>query len=143
MTILKYIILIILGIGSGAVISGAVFAFISIIGIVPRLAEKTKTNKYIIFYENAIIAGGIFGVFSIVFNYYIPIGVIPAMFYGLFTGIFYGCLAVSLAEVLDVIPTLTRRTLLNRGIKYFIIAIALGKAVGAVLYYFVDGFYMF
>ncbi len=143
MLILKYLILILLGIGSGAVISGAVFAFISIIGIVPRLAEKTKTNKYIVFYENVIIAGGIFGAFSIMFNYYIPIGVIPAMLFGFFIGIFYGCLAVSLAEVLDVIPILTRRTRLYKGLKYFIIAIALGKATGAILYYFVDGFYQF
>ena len=143
MLILKYLILILLGIGSGAVISGAVFAFISIRGIVPRLAEKTKTNKYIVFYENAIIAGGIFGAFSIMFNYYIPIGVIPAMLFGFFIGIFYGCLAVSLAEVLDVIPILTRRTRLYKGLKYFIIAIALGKATGAILYYFVDGFYQF
>lgn len=143
MTILKNIILILLGIGGGAVISGAVFAFIAIIGIVPRLAEKTGTGKYIIFYENAIILGGIFGVFTIMFDYYLPIGVIPVMFYGLLIGIFYGCLAVSLAEVLNVIPILTRRTMLVRGIKYFIIALALGKALGAILYYFVDGFYKF
>ncbi|MDO5388894.1 MAG: stage V sporulation protein AB [Clostridia bacterium] len=141
MTIIKYIILIILGIGGGAVISGAVFAFIAIIGIVPRLAEKTKTEKYVMFYENAIIAGGIFGAFTIFFNYYIPIGVIPVMLFGLFIGIFYGCLAVSLAEILDVIPILTRRTMLYRGIKYFIVALALGKALGAVLYYCADGFY--
>ncbi|MDO4301745.1 MAG: stage V sporulation protein AB [Clostridia bacterium] len=141
MTILKYLILILLGIGGGAVISGAVFAFIAIIGVVPRLAEKTKTNEYIVLYENAIILGGIFGVFTLVFNYYLPIGVIPTMAFGLFIGIFYGCLAVSLAEVLNVIPILTRRTMLNRGIKYFIIALALGKALGAIIYYFVDGFY--
>lgn len=141
MTILKYIILILLGIGGGTVISGAVFAFIAIIGIVPRLADKTKTNNYIVLYENAIILGGIFGAFSILFNYYLPIGVIPTMFFGLLIGIFYGCLAVSLAEVLNVIPILTRRTMLNRGIKYFIIALALGKALGAIIYYCVDGFY--
>ena len=140
-TMLKNLVLIILGIGGGTVISGAVFAFISIIGVVPRLAAKTKTSKYIVMYENAIIAGGIFGVFTIIFDYYIPIGVIPAMFFGLFIGIFYGCLAVSLAEVLDVIPILSRRTMLYKGIKYFIIALALGKAIGAILYYFADGFY--
>lgn len=141
MTILKYLILILLGIGGGAVISGAVFAFIAIIGVVPRLAEKTKTNEYILFYENAIILGGIFGVLTLMFDFYLPIGIIPTMMYGLFIGIFYGCLAVSLAEVLNVIPILTRRTMLNKGIKYFIIALALGKALGAIIYYFVDGFY--
>lgn len=141
MTILKYLILILLGIGGGAVISGAVFAFIAIIGIVPRLADKTKTSRHIVFYENAIIAGGIFGVFTIMFNYYLPIGVIPAMAFGLSIGIFYGCLAVSLAEVLDVMPILSRRTMLYKGIKYFIIALALGKAIGSIMYYFADGFY--
>ncbi len=140
-TILKNLILVILGIGSGTVISGAVFAFISIIGIVPRLAEKTKTGRYIMLYENAIIAGGIFGAFTILFDYYLPVGVIPVMIFGLLIGVFYGCLAVSLAEILDVIPILSRRTMLYRGIKYFIIALALGKAVGAILYYCVDGFY--
>ncbi len=140
-TILKKLILIILGIGGGTVISGAVFAFITIIGVVPRLAEKTKTTSHIVFYENAIIAGGIFGAFTIFVDYYIPIGVIPAIIFGLLIGIFYGCLAVSLAEVLNVIPILSRRTMLYRGIKYFIIALALGKAIGAMLYYFADGFY--
>lgn len=141
MTILKYLMLIILGISGGAVISGAVFAFIAIIGVVPRLADKTKTNRYIILYENAIIMGGIFGAFTILFNYYLPIGVISVIIFGLFIGIFYGCLAVSLAEVLNVIPILTRRTMLNKGIKYFVVALALGKALGAILYYMIDGFY--
>lgn len=137
----KYVILIILGIGGGIVISGAVFAFISIIGIVPRLAFKTKTVKYIMLYENAIIAGGIFGAFTIMVDYYLPLGVIPVVIFSLCVGVFYGCLAVSLAETLDVIPILSRRVMLYRGIKYFIIALALGKSAGALLYYFVDGFY--
>lgn len=142
MTAIKYVALILLGIGGGLVVSGAVFAFIAIIGIVPRLAGKTKTTKYIIFYENAIIFGGIFGVFTILFNYYIPVSHIFAAIYALLIGIFYGCLAVSLAEVLDVIPILTRRTMLSKGIKYFIVVLALGKALGSIIYYFVDGFYV-
>ncbi len=142
MAILKNLILILLGIGGGTVISGAVFAFIAIIGVVPRLAQKTNTEKYIMAYENAIVAGGMFGVFTILFDYYLPIGAVPVMLYSLAIGIFYGCLAVSLAEVLNVIPILARRTMLTRGIKYFVLAIALGKALGAVLYYFVDGFYV-
>lgn len=142
MAILKYLILILLGIGGGTIISGAVFAFIAIIGVVPRLAQKTKTEKYIILYENAIIAGGIFGAFTIMFTYYLPIGIIPVMAYSFFIGIFYGCLAVSLAEVLNVIPILARRTMLTRGLKFFILAIALGKALGAILYHFVEGFYV-
>ena len=38
MAIAKYIVFSLLGFGGGIVISGAVFAFIAIIGVVPRLA---------------------------------------------------------------------------------------------------------
>lgn len=141
MTALRYIFLILLGLGAGVVISGAVFAFIAIIGVVPRLAMKTKTDKYIKLYEEMIVLGGIFGAFTIMYDYYLPIGTIPVILISLCIGIFYGCLAVSLAEVLNVIPILTRRAGLYKGLKYFITALALGKMAGSLLYYFVDGFY--
>jgi stage V sporulation protein AB len=141
MNILKYILLILLGFGAGNVIAGAVFAFIAIIGVVPRLAQKTRTEKYIRIYENAIITGGIIGTSSLMINYRIPLYAPLVVILCFLIGVFYGCLAVSLAEVLDVIPILTRRGGLKKGIKYFIIAIALGKLVGAILYYYVPGFY--
>lgn len=142
MTLIKMILLIIIGFGSGVVIAGAVFAFIAIIGVVPRLAQKTNTAKYIKVYEEAIIFGGIFGTSSLLFNYYIPIGKLLVMFISLCIGIFYGCLAVSLAEVLDVIPILTRRGKIQKGMMYFICAIAIGKLIGSLLYYFIPGFFI-
>lgn len=139
--LLKYIFLCLIGVGSGIVISGAVFAFIAIIGVVPRLAIKTNTKEYIKLYETFIIIGGILGASTIFFDYYIPIGNVLVILFSTAIGIFYGCLAVSLAEILDVIPILTRRTRLQKGIKYFILALALGKVTGSLLYYFVPGFY--
>ena len=47
MSVLKIILGILIGLGTGVVISGAVFAFIAIIGIVPTMAHKTNTGKYI------------------------------------------------------------------------------------------------
>lgn len=141
MTIIKYIILALLGFGAGVVIAGAVFAFIAIIGVVPRLADKTGTKKYIMLYENAVIFGGIFGCVIMNTEPYLPIGSFFAALYSLLVGIFYGCLAVSLAEVLDVLPVLARRTRLRKGLGWFIAAVALGKLTGSLLYYFVPGFY--
>ena len=40
MAIAKYIVFSLLGFGGGIVISGAVFAFIAIIGVVPRLTQN-------------------------------------------------------------------------------------------------------
>jgi len=141
MTALKIILLIILGFGAGVVIAGAVFAFIAIIGVVPRLAQKTKTEKYVKLYEEAIIWGGIFGTSTLLFDYYMPIGFVTVILFSLAIGIFYGCLAVSLAEVLDVVPILSRRGRIREGMMYFIFAIAIGKLIGSLLYYFVPGFF--
>ena len=141
MTLFKHTVLILLGLGSGVIISGAVFAFISIIGVVPRLAQKTKTQKHIKFYEEAITFGGIFGSSTMMFDYYIPIPKIIVALIFACVGIFYGSLAVSLAEILDVIPILTRRTRLQRGIALFILALAFGKLAGSLMYFLIPGFY--
>ena len=140
MIILKGILLALLGFGSGAVISGAVFAFISVIGVVPRLAQKTHTQKFIRLYEEAIIFGGILGCVEGFFYFHLPLPRIAVAVLGFCTGIFYGCLAVSLAEVLHVIPILTRRTKLGKGMFFFILAIALGKLTGSLIYYVIPGF---
>lgn len=137
----KYFICILISFSSGIVISGAVFAFIAIIGIVPRLAQKTRTEKHIKVYEEAIILGGILGALEMVFNFHFPIGKVLAVLYSLAVGVFIGCLAVSLAEILNVIPILTRRGRIKKGLTYFIYAIAFGKLIGSLLYYFIPGFY--
>ena len=141
MIIIKNLFLILIGLGSGVIISGAVFAFIAMIGIVPRLADKTDTANKIKLYEEAIILGGIFGAAEIYFNYSLPIGNIPVIILSLLIGMFTGCLAVSLAEVLNVIPILIRRSNIVNGLKYFVLAIAIGKLVGSIIYFFIEGFY--
>ncbi len=138
----KMLALVIIGFGGGLVIAGAVFAFIAIIGVVPRIAQKTKTEKYIMLYEEGIIIGGIFGASCLMADYYLPIGTAAVVTLMFMVGIFYGCLAVSLAEVLDVIPVLTRRSGLKRGLKFFITALAAGKLMGSLLYYFIPGFFI-
>jgi len=141
MMLLKSAFLVLLGFSGGLVIAGAVFAFIAIIGIVPRLAQKTKSQKYVKLYEEAIIWGGIFGASTLMFDYRIPLHAVVVAFLALCVGIFFGCLAVSLAEVLDVIPVLTRRARLQRGMAAFMLALALGKLAGSVVYYCIPGFF--
>lgn len=141
MEILKYLALILFGIGSGTVVAGGVFALIATIGIVPRMAEKTKTVHKLKLYEDAITVGGIVGTLMMFLNLSFPIGRIGAVIFGLCTGVFYGELAVSLAEVLNVFPIFMRRFRMNKGLSYFIPALALGKCVGSLLYFLVTGFY--
>ena len=123
---------ILIGFASGLVISGGVFAFIVIIGIVPRLAQKTRTGRYIYLYEDMISLGGI--------DVSIPISQVGNILSGFFYGIFVGTLAISIAEVLDVIPILCKRVQLTKKISYLMLMLALGKCAGALVYFFVPGF---
>ncbi|MCL2187840.1 MAG: stage V sporulation protein AB [Defluviitaleaceae bacterium] len=141
MNALRHALSVIIGFGSGVLISGAVFAFITIVGIVPRLAQKTHTARQIKVYESAIAIGGVFGAITGFFTPSWTWGLWLMPVIGIATGIFYGCLAMSLAEVLDVIPILTRRARLQRGMFFLVMAIALGKLMGALLYFFIPGFY--
>ena len=55
--------------------------------------------------------------------------------YGLFAGIFVGCLALAIAEMLDAIPIFTRRLKFRHGIGVVVLCMAIGKTVGSLIYY--------
>lgn len=141
MTAVKYIILILFGLGSGTVIAAGVFALISTLGIIPRMAEKTKTKDKIKFYESSITLGGIAGTLLMYKDVYIPLSPIIVAVYGLCAGIFFGELAVSLAEVLNVFPIFMRRNRLTIGLGIIVPSIALGKTVGSLVYFLISGFH--
>jgi len=141
MELVRYGLAVIIGLASGLVIAGAVYAFLTIVGVVPRLAQKTRTTGQIKIYESALLLGGVFGTLAGVFQFYLPIGSVGAIAISLAGGIFIGCLAMSLAEVLNVIPIFSRRARLQRGMFFLVMAIAVGKLAGALLYFLVDGFF--
>ncbi len=142
---LKGAVLVFISFSSGVVIASAVFAFIAIIGIVPSMAVKTNTTKYVVLYEEMIIFGGIFGCLNTIANYNLNLG---AYFFGNFlvvvyflgVGVFVGCLASSLAECLDVIPVFSKRANIKKGIFLILIAIAVGKFIGSMIYFLFNSF---
>ncbi|MBE5955229.1 MAG: hypothetical protein E7253_02130 [Lachnospiraceae bacterium] len=137
MWILKYMFLGFISTAFGFIVAGGYLALISLIGIVPRLASISKTSKYIIRYENAIIYGVVIG--SITFSYPVSLeaGPLLSAAAGLFSGIFIGCLAGALAEVVNVIPIFSRRVKLRKGIPYVIYALGIGKGVGVLIQYYI------
>lgn len=133
---LQTILLTVLGLSAGFAVSCGIFAFISMIGIPPRLAGRTHTAKHISLYEDMIIAGGALGNVVVVLK--------PALFggklllgtFGVFSGIFVGCMALALAEVLKAIPVMAHRISLKKGLPVLIIAVAAGKFFGALYQFF-------
>ena len=137
MWILKLIFLSFTAASFGCAVAGGYLALISMIGIVPRLASTSKTGKYVLHYENALIYGAVTGNLLYCYPIILRIGpVIPAAA-GLFSGVFVGCLAGALAEVVNVLPIFARRTNLRKGIPYIIYALGFGKGVGVLAQFFI------
>ena len=132
------IVLAIIGLSAGTLVAGGLFGFIVSLGVVSDFADRTHTGDRIIIYENAIMFGGTLG--NILYIYQIPIAfpgsVVLTSVFGLFAGIFTGCWAMALAEILNVFPIFVRRTKVVRSIPYLILGIALGKGIGSIIYFF-------
>ncbi len=139
---MKELILVVFSISSGLMVSAGVFAFIAAIGIVPRMAWRTGTRKYVRFYEDMIVLGGLFGTTAMFVDYRLPSWNWLIIAVALFEGLFVGILAMALTEVLNVMPILMRRARLTKGLQWIVLAFALGKVFGSLLYYLIDGFYV-
>lgn len=136
---LKNAFLIFFGICAGSVIAAGVYAFLAMIGVFVRLMGRTNTGKRARLYERCIVAGGILGNASDIYE--VPLmlgrgfGTLFLTAAGLSVGVFVGCLAMSLAETLKALPTISRRIGLAAGLQYLIFSIAAGKFAGACLYF--------
>lgn len=129
--LIKSVSLLLVGLSGGLMVAAGIYAFITLLQIIQRLATESNTAKYILFYEDCVMVGGILGNLFSIFHWHLPIGRIGLLVYGGFSGMFVGCLAIALAEMLDVIPAFSRRIKLTIGLKYLYLYIALGKGIGA------------
>lgn len=121
----------IIGFGAGIVVATGLVAFIISLGIVPRYAGITHTGNHLLLYEMVVILGTVLGNVIQIYNISIPVGGIGLAIYGLFSGIFLGSWAIALAEIIDAFPIMRRRLGITKGIVGIILAIAVGKLVGA------------
>ena len=138
--------------GFGLLSSGGVFTVFVTVGIIPRFADKTHTAHKIEWYENCIVSGTIVGCLCSVYKENIKElggvatlsmvskpelweGLLLAIF-GIFAGMFIGCFAIAIAEMLDTIPIFTRRIKLGKGMGIVMLFLALGKTIGALFYFY-------
>ena len=132
----KQIIMALIGLSAGSIVAGGLFGFIVSLGVVSDFADRTGTANRIGLYEDAVTLGGIAG--NLVLLYEIPLTAISPLLgiFGIFSGIFVGCWALALAEVLNVFPIFLRRINVTKGIGFVILGIAVGKVLGASAYFF-------
>ncbi len=135
---IKNILLAVIGLSAGTMVAAGFFAFITAIGVVTTYAQRTKTAAYIKTYENTLAVGAILGNawWSLGIHLGMPgAGIVFTAVSGLCYGIFVGSLIIALAETIKTIPVFFRRAKITMGLPVIIIALALGKCIGNLLFY--------
>ena len=137
---IKHVFLAFIGLACGLSVACGSFAFAVKLGVIPQMAGKSKTAKHVMAYENATILGGIAGnIISVFLGIRFPAGHLFLALFGLSAGIFVGCMAVALAEIIDAYPIMHRRMKLKIGMEWMLATIAIGKMCGC-LFYFMRGY---
>jgi hypothetical protein len=137
----KLLIASLIGLSAGLAVGIGFVAFITVLGLIPRLMQLTRTQSMVPHYELAVALGVIGGSF---FSLLEPApGILPPFlmaFSGLFYGAFVGMLAAALTEVLDVIPITAKRIGMEEKLLYLLMTMVIGKMAGALFHwvYFVD-----
>ena len=152
------------GLSSGLLVSAGIFTVLLAVGLAPRFVGMTHTAKKTFLYEGCIMSGAVLGTFFSVIPALFHTGewlrgqlqifsaaagswllsaadIFGEVFLaaaGLFMGMFVGCLALAIAEMLDSIPIFARRISYRHGLGIAVLAVALGKLAGS-LYYFWQG----
>lgn len=132
---IQQILLAVIGLSAGIAVAGGLFAFIVELNVIAGFADRTHTGEQILLYEDSTALGGILGNLCYVFGIGIPAGVWGLIIFGIFAGIFVGCWAMALAEILNVFPVFIRRARIVRYTTAFIISLAVGKGLGAGLFF--------
>lgn len=149
---MSWLLVWVIGVSAGLMVSAGVFTVLFVVGLAPRFAGRTDTAWCEIWYEEFLIFGaisaGVLSIFPIQGSLGALIGQTPAsgvvlnsllILTGLFAGIFVGCLSIALSEALDGIPIFARRISFKKGLSIAVLAIALGKLAGSLIY-FIENF---
>lgn len=126
----------VIGFSSGFIVAGGVVALMVGLGIITRFIGITHTADRILWHEDAILLGALAGTILTVFQVRLPLGVWAPALLGLFTGIFVGGWILALAEVINVFPVYCRRLGITKGLSWVVIAVAAGKVLGSLLFFF-------
>ena len=132
---IENLLLVFIGFGGGMAIAAGTFALITTIGVIPQITDVTKTAKYVTFYEMAVLGGAVVGNYLTTFPISLSLPSWILGIFGIFGGIFIGCLATALAEALNITAIFTRRLRLHTGIAWIILSMALGKVLGSLIYF--------
>lgn len=156
MMFLKQVFMGMCGLSFGFLASAGVFTVLVSVGLIPRFAGKMHVARKVFALEEAVVLGTLTGGFFSLFsdwgnlgafvldrqifgantdNIWKVAGNVFLVIFGIFAGMFVGCLALAIAEMLNSIPIFTRRIGFRHGLGVAIAAAACGKLIGSLIYF--------
>lgn len=132
MIIIEILIEIFVGFASGLAVGAGLVAFLTVLGIVPRLIQLSKTSRFMETYEASVVIGSLVGVFFSFSEIVLNLPTIFVVIWGSLHGVFIGMLAAALTEVLNVFPLLAKRIGLENHLIWLLMAIVFGKIFGSI-----------
>src|SRR5699024_11754831 len=123
---------IIIGFSGGLALGSGFIAFLSVLGIIPRLTQLSKTKHLLTVYSACVVIGSIFGTFLSFTNIYWNLPLVILIIWGGFHGIFNGMLAAALTEILNVFQNLSKRVRIKQYLFCILMAIIFGKLFGSL-----------
>ncbi|RWR15024.1 stage V sporulation protein AB [Siminovitchia fortis] len=137
MTTIKAVASVFAGLSGGIAVGIGFVAFLTVLGVIPRITQLTKTGKYIRFYEWSVVISVVAASFADLNNFSFPVGACFLIPIGLASGIFIGMLAAALTEVLNVLPILSKRIGMEGLIISLLMALVIGKVAGSLFQWLV------
>ncbi|WP_174613651.1 stage V sporulation protein AB [Virgibacillus ihumii] len=121
-----------IGLAAGLAVGGGFVAFLTVLGIIPRLIQLSRTAKYIQIYVVSVITGTIFGTYMSFADVSWDQPTAVLILWGIFHGIFNGMLAAALTEILNVFPIISKRIRMDDKLLWLLMAIVFGKIAGSI-----------
>jgi stage V sporulation protein AB len=132
---ISVLFILLVGFASGLAVGSGFVAFLTVLGVIPRLTQLTKTMKMISWYEWAVVLGALLGTAGSLRDPILKFSPYVTIPLGLAGGVFVGMLAAALTEVLNVLPILAKRIRVDDKLETLLMAIVLGKVFGSLFHW--------
>ncbi len=126
MMFLRQLLLALVGVSAGLIVSAGVFTVLISVGLIPRFAGKMHVAHKVFVLEEAVILGTLTGSFFSVYSEWGKVGAYVRL---------HDIFGSAIAEMLNTIPVFARRIGFRHGLGIAILAVALGKLTGSLIYF--------
>lgn len=121
------------GLAWGITVGSGFLALLSVLDVIPRLVQLTRSQSYLRGYEWALTLGALASTLAEIAHPRFFLSPVLAAIWGLLAGVFVGMVAGALTEVLNVLPILARRLRMQEALPVLVSAMVIGKILGCLI----------